>query len=107
MCDVCGAACWGGCCYFVLFWGAVLVGLAPPLLLMCPPLPAPPRPSPGQVWDTLMACFERSILNTHRSKFVQFLLFYVAYKGPETASRAFVDLLLDRMQVGGGVGVGV
>ena len=24
-----------------------------------------------------------------------------AYKGPEAASRAFVDLLLDRMQVGG------
>lgn len=35
------------------------------------------------VWDTVLGMFERTLLHAHRSKFTQFLLFYVAYQDPD------------------------
>lgn len=54
---------------------------------------------PLQVWEALLAIFERTILNTHRSKFSQFLVFYVAYKHHSPCAQLFVDFLLARLQV--------
>lgn len=48
-------------------------------------------------WATLLAAFERSVLHTHRSKFVQFVLFYGAKAAPETAPAALLDLLISRL----------
>ena len=38
----------------------------------------------GDAWGTLLGAFERSILHTHRSKFTQFLLWFLADKVPAT-----------------------
>lgn len=54
-----------------------------------------------QLWSALLAIFERSILQTHRSKFTQFLLFYVCVREPEHCSRSLVRLLLSRVQDSG------
>lgn len=50
-----------------------------------------------QAWETMLASFERSVLNVHRSKFAQFLLFYLARTSPDNCPRAFLDLLLSRL----------
>ena len=54
------------------------------------------------LWDTVMSCFDTTILHTHRSKFVQFLVFYLARHAPEPCCTSFVSLLLhkitDRLQ---------
>lgn len=34
-------------------------------------------------WEALLPVFERCVLHTHRSKFTQFLLFYVATQEPQ------------------------
>eukprot|EP00798_Chlamydomonas_sp_ICE-L_P000589 gene589-2011_t len=51
-----------------------------------------------QLWDVLLGIFERSILNTHRSKFTQFLIFFVCMQHPKSYSRAFIDFLITRLQ---------
>ncbi|GIL51718.1 hypothetical protein Vafri_7665 [Volvox africanus] len=51
-----------------------------------------------QMWETLVASFERTILNTHRSKFTQFLLFYVCFQSPIYCSQSLVRLLLSRLR---------
>lgn len=69
------------------------------------PTPTQPALTPycvafAQVWSTMLAGFERSVLNTHRSKFSQFLLFYMCHKHPEPCTRFFVEFLIKRLQVG-------
>ncbi|GLI69244.1 hypothetical protein VaNZ11_013820 [Volvox africanus] len=51
-----------------------------------------------QLWETLLSSFERTILNTHRSKFTQFLLFYVCFQSPMYCSQSLVRLLLTRLR---------
>ncbi|GIL92468.1 hypothetical protein Vretimale_19352 [Volvox reticuliferus] len=51
-----------------------------------------------QMWETLLSSFERTILNTHRSKFTQFLLFYVCIQSPVYCSQSLVRLLLARLR---------
>ncbi len=51
-----------------------------------------------QVWDTLLASFERTILNTHRSKFTQFLLFYACLADARHCAASLVALLLARLR---------
>lgn len=46
----------------------------------------------------MLSIFERAILNTHRSKFTQYLVFFVCSKQPQPCAAAFVDLLLSRLQ---------
>jgi hypothetical protein len=56
---------------------------------------------PGGVestWHALIGIFDRTILNTYRSKFTQFVLFYMASKFPEPCARLFIDHLLDKLQ---------
>lgn len=48
-------------------------------------------------WDTTLGAFERTILHTHRSKFVQFLVFYLARYAPEQCCASLVGLLLARI----------
>jgi RNA polymerase I-specific transcription initiation factor RRN3 len=48
-------------------------------------------------WDTTLGAFERTILHTHRSKFVQFLVFYLARYAPEQCCSSLVGLLLARI----------
>jgi RNA polymerase I-specific transcription initiation factor RRN3 len=48
-------------------------------------------------WDTTLGAFERTILHTHRSKFVQFLVFYLARYAPEQCCGSLVGLLLARI----------
>lgn len=48
-------------------------------------------------WSTAMSAFERTILQTHRSKFVQFLLFYMARNAPEQCCGSLVGFLLTRI----------
>ncbi|KAG2498036.1 hypothetical protein HYH03_003797 [Edaphochlamys debaryana] len=50
------------------------------------------------LWDTLLSAFERTILNTHRSKFTQFLVFYTCMTNPATCSPSLVRLLLSRLR---------
>lgn len=73
------------------------------------PTPTPPvpnlnlTPTAGElpaVWDTLLGAFERTILNTHRSKFTQFLLFYACLRSPAHCPASLVGLLLDRLRDG-------
>lgn len=54
---------------------------------------------PQQAWQALLAIFERTILNTHRSKFSQFLVFYMCLEQPDLCARHFVDFLLSRLKV--------
>ncbi|KXZ57030.1 hypothetical protein GPECTOR_1g930 [Gonium pectorale] len=51
-----------------------------------------------QLWDTLLSAFERTILNTHRSKFTQFLLYFACVKNPSHCSASLVRLLLMRLR---------
>eukprot|EP00887_Chlorella_sp_A99_P008082 scaffold12.g8082.t1 len=51
----------------------------------------------AQAWATLLAAFERSVLHTHRSKFAQFLLFFLCRAAPVECSRGFLDLLFARL----------
>jgi len=48
-------------------------------------------------WDTTLGAFERTILHTHRSKFVQFLVFYLARYAPEQCCSSLVGFLLARI----------
>ena len=52
----------------------------------------------AQVWATLMAAFERSLLHTHRSKFTQYLLFRACAEDPARCSEAFAGALLARVR---------
>ncbi|KAJ9509497.1 hypothetical protein QJQ45_001961 [Haematococcus lacustris] len=49
------------------------------------------------VWEVLLTIFERSILNTHRSKFSQYLVFFMCYRHPEPCARTFIDFHLSRL----------
>lgn len=49
------------------------------------------------MWATLLASFERAVLHTHRSKFTQFLLFYVCRREPQRCCISLVRLLLARL----------
>lgn len=52
-----------------------------------------------QLWDTLLGIFERTILNTHRSKFTQYILFFICCKAPDVCSRTFIEFLFKRLKV--------
>ncbi|GLC47104.1 hypothetical protein PLESTF_001444200 [Pleodorina starrii] len=51
-----------------------------------------------QAWETLLSAFERTILNTHRSKFTQFLLFYTCIHNPNQCSQSLIRLLQTRLR---------
>ncbi|GBF88999.1 hypothetical protein Rsub_01498 [Raphidocelis subcapitata] len=51
-----------------------------------------------QLWATLLAAFERSLLHTHRSKFTQYLLFRACAEDPARCCGAFVSALLSRLR---------
>eukprot|EP01018_Ginkgo_biloba_P032309 Gb_32274 [translate_table: standard] len=48
-----------------------------------------------QVYDTLMDSFQSTILNTHKSKFTQFLIFYLCSLAPATCGAKFASMLCD------------
>jgi RNA polymerase I-specific transcription initiation factor RRN3 len=48
-----------------------------------------------QVYDTLMHSFQSTILNTHKSKFTQFLVFYLCSLAPKTCGANFASMLCD------------
>lgn len=49
----------------------------------------------AQVYNTLMHSFQSTILNTHKSKFTQFLIFYLCSLAPATCGANFASLLCD------------
>ncbi|PNH03401.1 RNA polymerase I-specific transcription initiation factor RRN3 [Tetrabaena socialis] len=51
-----------------------------------------------QVWETLLSAFERTVLNTHRSKFTQFLLFYSCLSSPGHSPHGLLRLLFTRLR---------
>ncbi|GFR40492.1 hypothetical protein Agub_g1060 [Astrephomene gubernaculifera] len=51
-----------------------------------------------RLWDTLLSAFERTVLNTHRSKFTQFLLFYTCMHNPTVCPASLIRLLLLRLR---------
>ncbi|KAK9817200.1 hypothetical protein WJX72_010975 [[Myrmecia] bisecta] len=51
----------------------------------------------GQTWRSLLVAFERAMLPTHRSKFTQYLIFYLCQQAPEHCSQTFAQLLLERL----------
>ncbi|KAI8468899.1 MAG: RNA polymerase I-specific transcription initiation factor RRN3-domain-containing protein [Monoraphidium minutum] len=51
-----------------------------------------------QLWHTLQAAFDRSLLHTHRSKFTQYLLFRAIAEDPATCAPAFASMLLARLR---------
>eukprot|EP00899_Mesostigma_viride_P011644 jgi/Mesvir1/20480/Mv12367-RA.1 len=55
------------------------------------------RGETAQVFETLLRVFDVTILNTYRSKFTQFLLFYTCSLSPDRASLAFVRYLSDKL----------
>ncbi|KAH9302628.1 hypothetical protein KI387_014211, partial [Taxus chinensis] len=48
-----------------------------------------------QVYDTLMHSFQSTILNTHKSKFTQFLIFYLCSLAPASCGATFASMLCD------------
>ena len=50
-----------------------------------------------QVWKSLLDAFESIILQTHRSKFTQFVVFYVASASPVYCCRSLLALLLNKL----------
>ncbi|KAI5067231.1 hypothetical protein GOP47_0017759 [Adiantum capillus-veneris] len=48
-----------------------------------------------QVFSTLMASFQSTILDTYKSKFTQFLIFYVCSLSPSTVGDKFTSLLCE------------
>lgn len=48
-----------------------------------------------QVFNTLMSSFQSTILDTYKSKFTQFLIFYVCSLAPTTCGGKFASLLCD------------
>uniref|UniRef100_A0A0C9S8N3 TSA: Wollemia nobilis Ref_Wollemi_Transcript_4138_2773 transcribed RNA sequence n=1 Tax=Wollemia nobilis TaxID=56998 RepID=A0A0C9S8N3_9CONI len=48
-----------------------------------------------QVYDTLMHSFQSTIMNTHKSKFTQFLIFYLCSLAPATCGANFASMLCD------------
>eukprot|EP00204_Picochlorum_oklahomense_P001235 CAMPEP_0118808542 /NCGR_PEP_ID=MMETSP1161-20130426/36035_1 /TAXON_ID=249345 /ORGANISM="Picochlorum oklahomensis, Strain CCMP2329" /LENGTH=754 /DNA_ID=CAMNT_0006737935 /DNA_START=101 /DNA_END=2365 /DNA_ORIENTATION=- len=49
------------------------------------------------VWRSLLDAFEGIVLQTHRSKFTQFLVFYVASTSPVYCSRSLIQVLLNKL----------
>ena len=49
-----------------------------------------------QLWSVLLGIFERSLLLTHRSKFTQFLLFYLCSRAPDPCCEQLLNLLLSK-----------
>lgn len=47
----------------------------------------------GPCWQTALSFFERTLLHAHRSKFTQFLIFYLAAQDPERCARCTVAQL--------------
>jgi RNA polymerase I-specific transcription initiation factor RRN3 len=63
----------------------------------------PPRPlradDAKELWPCLLAIFERCIVSTHRSKFTQFLVFYMCSRQPPALCAAsFIELLIARLR---------
>lgn len=48
-----------------------------------------------QVYDTLMHSFQSTILTTHKSKFTQFLVFFLCSLAPTTCGATFASMLCD------------
>ncbi|CAL8468014.1 g7552 [Coccomyxa elongata] len=48
-------------------------------------------------WNTSLHTFQRTILHTHRSKFTQYLLWYLCEKDPKHCSASLVQLLLGQL----------
>jgi len=49
------------------------------------------------VWKALLDAFEGIVLQTHRSKFTQFVVFYVASTSPVYCSKSLLHLLLQKL----------
>lgn len=49
------------------------------------------------VWKSLLDAFDSIILQTHRSKFTQFLIFYVASHSPVHCSKSLLHMLLSKL----------
>lgn len=49
------------------------------------------------VWKSLLDAFEGIVLQTHRSKFTQFVVFYVASTSPVYCSKSLLHLLLSKL----------
>ncbi|KAJ7532365.1 hypothetical protein O6H91_13G000700 [Diphasiastrum complanatum] len=49
----------------------------------------------GQLYDTLMISFQNTILDTYKSKFTQFLIFYLCALAPFTCGTSFACFLCD------------
>ena len=49
------------------------------------------------VWETLLASFDRTVLHTHRSKFTQFLMFYLLRHAPDSCLQSFLHFLLSKL----------
>jgi RNA polymerase I-specific transcription initiation factor RRN3 len=47
------------------------------------------------IFETLMRCFQTTILDTYKSKFTQFLIFYMCSLAPATCGNTFANLLCD------------
>lgn len=47
------------------------------------------------IFETLMRCFTTTILDTYKSKFTQFLVFYLCSLAPATCGNTFANLLCD------------
>lgn len=47
------------------------------------------------IFETLMRCFQTTILDTYKSKFTQFLIFYLCSLAPATCGNTFANLLCD------------
>lgn len=55
------------------------------------------RVAAGQLavaWSTTLQAFERFVLHAHRSKFTQFLIFYLARHAPEPCCRSLLESLM-------------
>ena len=50
------------------------------------------------VWQAMLSAFERSLLHTHRSKFTQFLIFFLCLHNPEQCCRSFTSVLLGHLR---------
>jgi len=49
------------------------------------------------VWKSLLEAFEGIVLQTHRSKFTQFVIFYVASHSPVHCSKSMLQLLMTKL----------
>lgn len=48
-----------------------------------------------EVFETLLQSFQKSVINTYKSKFVQFVIFYACSLDPENCGVKFLEMLVD------------